>query len=90
MLRKLFTLLAIVSGLTAMAAPAEARIAALADARVELASQGVAKCRVYQAELGKKSATSKAKPRSAVLRCSLRAVVLQVPTVQLGVDRARE
>jgi len=89
MLRRLLTLLAIISGLTAMAAPAHARITALAEAQVQIASESAGQCRIAKAErlsADKQRALRESEPP----RCKLRTITIVIPTVQLSADRARE
>lgn len=87
MLRKLLTLLAIISGLTAMAAPSYARVTALEEAQVQLASENVAQCRIVAAE--RMEAVKERARRGDVLRCKIKTVTIVIPTVQFA-DRARE
>jgi hypothetical protein len=90
MLRKLLTLAAVLTGLAAIAAPAEARIAAVEHVRIaasgEQVAQGQAQAPAYvagplNAAIARDSA-SLASPRIAF--------ELAVPTVRTGIDRARE
>lgn len=89
MLRRLLTLLAIISGFTAMAAPASARVAALEEAQVQLAGESQQACRIVEAEQ-LSVARQGVKQGAVILRCRARALAVITPTVQLSVDRARE
>ena len=89
MLRKLLTLLAILSGLTAVATPAQARFSALEEAQVSLSEEGSIQCRI---EAGPRiEATERqARRRVEMPRCPVIVIVVKTPTVQLGSDRSRE
>ena len=92
MLRKLLTLLAILTGLAALNAPAQARISA-ADAagieRVDRASSGSAGLTVVAtAEVRGQSGTQRRESGPPKPRPPLTTIVL-IPTIQFG-DRARE
>jgi len=89
MLRKLLTLVAIVSGLTAMAAPAHARVGTLAEAQVQLAGESVVQCRVVASE-ALQADKERAPRKGDTLRCTIRKTAVTVPTVQLSADRALE
>jgi hypothetical protein len=88
MLRKLLTLVAIISGLTAMAAPAHARVTALEEAQVQLTNEAVAQCRIATAER-LEAVKERARGRDGVVRCKIRTATIVIPTVQFT-DRARE
>jgi len=89
MLRKLLTLVAIISGLTAMAAPAHARMAALEEAQVQIAGESIAQCRIAGAER-LEAVKERIRRGSEVQRCKIRTITIIIPTVQLSADRARE
>jgi hypothetical protein len=90
MLRKLLTLLAILSGLTAIAAPAQARFSALEGVQVQLASTSSAKCRVQQTAAASMPVSNWARPPVEATPCPGPIVTIVIPTVQLKADRARE
>lgn len=89
MLRKLLTLVAIITGLTAMAAPAHARVSGLEEAQVQLASEGMAQCRIVGAER-MEAVKDRARREGGVARCKVKTITIVIPTVQLSADRARE
>lgn len=90
MLRRILTCLALITGLASVGAPAEARMMLDYGQQVENApstSQGgqQAACNTLPARLNRQSKTT------AVPACPPRKpVVIYIPTVQLGPDRARE
>jgi hypothetical protein len=90
MLRKLLTLFAILTGLAAAGAPAHARIATLEEVRLEASSSLSAPCvaarRQVEANFGRghQRVVRPAEP------CARATITFRVPTVMLGVDRARE
>ncbi len=89
MLRRLLTLLAIISGLTAMATPAYARVSGLEETQVQLSSESVAQCRIATSER-MEAVRERARGGSGVARCKIRTITIVIPTVQLSADRARE
>jgi len=90
MLRQLLTLLAILSGLAAAGAPAQARISGFDGVQLEAARERVPACEALQQS--RSAMPLEAHARSAVggLSCPRPIVTIVIPTVQLGVDRARE
>ena len=88
MLRKLLTLIAIITGLTAMAAPAYARVSALEEAQVQLSSEAATQCRVAISERAEE-VRDRARRNSDVVRCKIKTITIVIPTVQFA-DRARE
>ena len=90
MLRRLLTLVAIVTGLTALGAPVHARSVEVAG--VELAAPGIgssqlAKVRAASSGIRDELAISL---NSEAPMCPRPTVTIMIPTVELGADRARE
>jgi hypothetical protein len=90
MLRRLLTLLAIITGLTAIGAPAQARFSGLEDVQVQVAGESAARCQAQQL-------ASLEQPLEHLLKCTADApfrprpiVTIMVPTVRLQADRAHE
>jgi hypothetical protein len=90
MLRKLLTLLAIITGLAAIQAPAHARISSIDDVRFEASAETGNQC---SALVGGQLAEPKKrleKDADEVKICRRVRVSIVVPTVYLGPDRAYE
>lgn len=88
MLKRLLTLLAILSGLTAIGAPAHARFVAVEDIGVQLAGEGAAKCQ--DKRLGQQVRPLDA-PIGRLARqenCPKPVITIVIPTVQLHADRS--
>lgn len=89
MLRQLLTLLALITGLAATSAPAEARVHAADGARIEVAQrQAVAAAADFAAHLTRRSVIGFAAPLMG--QPPLPRVDWRAPTVHFGPDRARE
>ena len=87
MLRQFLTLLAVISGLTALAEPAHARVASVENvAMVQQASACIAVSGVVSSRL----TNARQSRRMAEFICPLAAVPVQVPTIMLRIDRAHE
>jgi len=89
MLRKLLTLFALLTGLAAIAAPAEARFARMADVRVELASGSAAQCHAAQLSAIERPANVAADDKGHAPFCPRPVCRVYIPVLQLS-DRARE
>jgi hypothetical protein len=90
MLRQFLTLLAIVTGLAAVGAPAQARVAAFDGVQMEAARERAPACEVRQLS-GSMMPGDLGSFRSAkVLFCPRPRITIMIPTVQLGIDRAHE
>jgi hypothetical protein len=89
MLRKLLTLIAIISGLTAMAAPAYAGVNSVEESQVQLSSEAVAQCRIATSER-MEAVKERARRDSGATRCKIKTITIVIPTVQLAADRSRE
>lgn len=90
MLRRLITLLALLSGLAATGAPAQAMVYSAAAAGVELAAGAEKPCKgescdCVHANRRAIGTVHAAKPSQPVC-----VVTVTIPTVQLGIDRAAE
>ncbi len=88
MLRKLLTLVAIISGLTALAAPAYARVSGTEEAQVQLASENISQCRIASSDR-MEAVRDRARRDGGMVRCKVKTVTIVIPTVQFA-DRARE
>ena len=90
MLRKLLTLFVFLSGLAAAGTPAHARIVTLEEVRLEASSSLASPCvsarRSADASFGRGHQRAE-RPLEA---CPRATIVIRVPAVMLGVDRARE
>jgi len=90
MLRRLLTLLAILSGLTAIGAPAHARISALEEIQLEASGERASVCEGRQLALPQGPLDLLGGHKAHGPSCPRPAVTVVIPTVQLGADRARE
>ena len=89
MLRRLFALLALVTGLAA-GAPAHAGLAAALDARLEMAQQAESGNRQAAGACVEGDRQQKARGERAAPCKPRRTITIVIPTVQLGSDRAAE
>ena len=91
MLKRILTLFAILTGLAAVAAPAQARFSVIEDVTVHAAGETIAKCadrRIdEQAKPIERLAERKGQAPSA---CRPPVVTVVIPTVMLQADRTRE
>lgn len=90
MLRKLLTLFVFLSGLAVAGAPAQARIGALEEVRLEASSGLSSPCaaaRRQAVEHFGKHAPRSVRPAEICVRPT---ITIRVPTVMLAADRARE
>jgi hypothetical protein len=90
MLRKLLTLFVFLSGLAAAGAPAQARVAAFDEVRLEISSPLAAQCVATQRQSDMRFGQGHRKADRAPETCSRATVTIRVPTVMLGIDRSRE
>jgi hypothetical protein len=90
MLRRLLTLVALLTGLAAIAAPAEAHFARAGDVAVELAGSGAAQCHAARLAESEHPADAVLDYKSKAPFCPRPIYRVYIPTVQLGPDRARE
>lgn len=90
MLRKLLTIFAFLTGLAALAAPAEARFASAEAVRIELAGVPAAQCPSAPASVSEFPAGAAAGAKGHGPYCPRPVYRVLIPTVQLGVDRAHE
>lgn len=88
MLKRLLTLLAILSGLAAIGAPAHARYATVEGIGVQLAGEGAAKCQ--NKRLGEQARPLDEAPRriGKQVVCPRPVITIMIPTVQLHADRS--
>jgi len=90
MLKRILTLFAILTGLAAVAAPAQARFSVIEDIGVHAAGETAPKCadkRIEEAAPLERYVERKAQPQTA---CKPAVVTIVIPTVMLQADRARE
>lgn len=90
MLKRLLTLLAILSGLAAMGAPAHARYSAAQDVGFHASGEDVAKCqgqRLAQRMLPFEKLSIR---KGEQTRCAQPVITIVIPTVQLHADRSRQ
>jgi hypothetical protein len=90
MLRKLLTLFVLLSGLTAVGAPAQARVAVFNEVRLEASSPLVTQCVATHRQGDMRFGQGHQKIDRAQSTCSRPTVTIRVPTVMLGIDRSRE
>lgn len=90
MLRKLLTLFVFLSGLAAAGAPAQARIAAFDEVRLEMSSPLAAQCAATHRQGAMHFGQGHQKVDRSPDVCPRATVTIRVPTVMLGVDRSRE
>lgn len=89
MMRQFLAVVAILTGLTTLAAPAQARFSALDDVRVQVAGESAAQCQSVQVAAAVRPASpigGDAKPGL----CPRPGAVIVIPPVMLRVDRAHE
>lgn len=89
MLRRLITLLALLTGLAAAGAPAQAMVYDAASG-VELATAAERSCKGEACACARPIRPSFGGGCAAKHRRTFQRVTVFIPTVQLGVDRARE
>jgi len=91
MLKRILTLFAILTGLAAIAAPAQARFSVIEDIGVHAAGETAPKCADKRIEEGaaplERYVERKAQPQTA---CKPAVVTIVIPTVMLQADRSRE
>lgn len=90
MLRKLLTLLAVLTGLAAVAAPAEARIAAVDGVQMELSGGCALQSQAAKLAASEVPANAVACDGSQALTRPYAALATAVPAVRVRIDRARE
>lgn len=90
MLRKLLTLFVFLSGLAAVGAPAQARVAVFNEVRLEMSSPLAAQCIATHRQGDMRFGQGHQKAYRAPETCPRATVTIRVPTVMLGVDRSRE
>lgn len=89
MMRQFLALVAILTGLTTLAAPAQARFSSLDDVRVQVAGESAAQCQPVQVA----AAIRPASPIGGDTRpglCPRPGAMVVIPPVMLQVDRAHE
>lgn len=90
MLRQFLTLIAIVTGLAAAGAPAQARVAAFDGVQMETARERVPACETRQLSSAARHPDLLGFGAARAPYCPRPRVTIVIPTVQLGIDRARE
>ena len=91
MLRRLLTLAAILSGLAAIAAPAEARVAAVEQVRIAAVGEHALQAQAQApAHIAGQLQSAVASGTGLLSRSEGADFGLAVPAVQTGIDRARE
>lgn len=90
MLRKLLTLFALLSGLAAAGAPAHARIVSLEEVRLEASSSLASPCIAARRQVDANFGRGHQRAERPLETCPRAAILIRVPAVMLGVDRARE
>ena len=90
MLRRLLTIFAFLTGLAALAAPADAHLASADGVRIELAGVAAAQCPSAPAAAAEFPAGVVLGYKGHAPYCPRPVYRVYFPTVQLGVDRARE
>lgn len=90
MLKRILTLFAILTGLAAMAAPAQARMTALDGLELHAAGDNIVKCADKSIAQQIAPAERIGERRPQVLGCRPAVITIVIPTVQLQADRARE
>jgi hypothetical protein len=90
MLRQFLTLLAIVTGLAASGAPAQARVAVFEGVQMEVARERAPACEVRQLSSSSLSRDLASFGAAKAPFCPRPRITIMIPTVQLGIDRAHE
>jgi hypothetical protein len=90
MLRKLLTLFVLLSGLAAVGAPAQARVAAFDEVRLEMSSSLSSQCVATHRQGDMHLAQGLYRIDRTPGMCPRPVVTIRVPTVMLGIDRSRQ
>lgn len=90
MLKRILTLIALLTGLAAIAAPAEARFAAADGVRIELAGASAVQCHAAQLTASEHPVDTVLGFKNRAPFCPRPVYRVYFPTVQLSADRARE
>jgi hypothetical protein len=90
MLRKLLTLFAILTGLAAAGAPAQAQIVPLEEVRLEASSSLAPACVAARRQSGAHFGQGRPRIERPADVCQRTTITIRVPAVMLGVDRSRE
>jgi hypothetical protein len=90
MLRKLLTLFVLLSGLAAAGAPAQARVGAFEEVRLEMSSQPSPECAAAHRQGDMRFIQGRQKIDRTPGICPRAVVTIRVPTVMLGIDRSRQ
>ena len=90
MMRQLLTLIAILTGLTALGAPAQARMSAIDDVQVQVAGDAAAACSSAQILARAAPAGPLGRGVGQASFCPRPSMVIVIPPVMLQADRARE
>ena len=90
MLRQFLTLLAIITGLAAAGAPAQARVVAFDGVQMEAARERLPACEVRQLSSSALHRDLAGFGAARAPYCPRPRVTIVIPTVQMGIDRAHE
>ena len=90
MLRRLLTLLAIITGLTAIGAPAHARFSGVEDVQVQIAGESASRCQAQQLASFEQPLERLLGQKAVAPLCARPVLVIHIPTVQIRIDRAHE
>ena len=90
MLKRLLTLLALLTGLAATGAQAEMRLSGLDEVRLEARVDNVSACQILAFAAKEVRLPAARKPATGINYCPRPVATIVVPTVMLGPDRAHE
>jgi hypothetical protein len=90
MLRRLLTLLAVITGLAASGASAEMRFAGVEQVRLEAALDQASACAVSAGTTPAEPAAARVYAADSVKLCPRPVTTIVIPTILFGPDRARE
>lgn len=90
MIKRILALIAILTGLTAVAAPVHARIASVEAVGVQAARDSVTKCADKRLVMAAPQAMGLAARKGTSVACPPPVITIVIPTVMLQADRARE
>jgi hypothetical protein len=90
MIRRLLTLLALLTGLAATGAQAELRLSGLDEVRLEARADSVSSCQMLALAAKEVRLPAARKPAVGPNYCPRPVTTIVIPTVMLGPDRAHE
>lgn len=90
MIKRILALIAILTGLTAVAAPVHARIASVEAVGIQASRDSATKCADKRLVMASPGGMAFAARKGASVTCPPPVITIVIPTVMLQADRARE